>query len=139
MDGFRVFISCMFALGASVCGMVSAYYLVLAYRQRRFSRRTAGRVVSMKPYRTHERLSDGRTVGTSCYSCTLETMVDGMAMCVRVDSGKPLEAGSRVMFWYDPEHPRKTLLRKARHTYVLWALPCVMCVAALVFIFMFWH
>lgn len=139
MDGFRIFVLCMFAFGAAVCGAVSVFYVFLACRQRRFSRRAAGRVVSVKPYRTHDRLTDGRTVDARRYSCTLEATIAGMRMRVKVDSGKPLAQGSSVMFWYDPEHPRATLLRKSRHTYVPWTVLCIFCTVAVAFIFMFWH
>lgn len=139
MDGFRMFVLCMFAFGASVCGAASVFYVFLACRQRRFSRRAAGRVVSVKPYRTHDRLTDGRTVDARRYSCTLEATIAGMRMRVKVDSCKPLAQGSCVMFWYDPEHPRAALLWKSRHTYVPWTVLCMFCTVAVAFIFMFWR
>lgn len=122
MEEFRSFLSCMSVAVAVICETVFISRAVRICRQRRFSRCTNGKIVSVKPYRTHSRLFDGRTVRVSRCSYTVEATVSGRDIRVKVDSGDSFDIGSSLAFWYDPDNPKETLFGKDDRKCAIWGI-----------------
>lgn len=137
MEGFHFFLVCMSVAAAFVCGTVFILHAVRVCRQRRFSRCANGRIVGVRPYRTHSRLSDGRAIKVSRYSYTVEATVGGKDMRVKVDSGDSFGIGTNLAFWYDPEHSRETLLSKDDRKYAIWGILFVLFVGLSIFLWLF--
>lgn len=137
MEGFHFFLVCMSVAAAFVCETVFIFRAVRACRQQRFSRCTNGKIVSVKPYQTHSRLSDGRAIKVSRYSYTVEATVGGKDMRVKVDSGDSFGIGTNLAFWYDPKHPRETLLSKDGRKYAIWGILFVLFVGLSIFLWLF--
>lgn len=116
MNGFEILALCVLVLAAFSCGMMSVFDGVRCHRQRRFSRCACGKVMGVRPYRSHSRLSDGEALRVERYSCIVSVSMADKYISVRVDSPTRLQEGSEVAFWYDPERPKDTLLVKVRET-----------------------
>lgn len=133
MNDFKSFILCILIFAASLCCIAFIFDIVRYYKEKRFSRCAYGKVTSVRPYKTHDRLHDRRTMRVTRYSCTVSVNSTGNNRNVKVDSPEQIREGAEMSFWYDPGRPKDTLLYKSHNSYKLWLILMVACVITAIF------